>query len=67
MIINLHTNVDETRDFKRLLKEKTIEGALRFLKIALQNNKVKVDVELIPETDKYSKDARLLIKNIRFL
>ncbi len=66
MIINLHTNVDKTRDFKRLLKQKAIEGAMLFVRDAIENKKAKIDAELIPQTSDYDKNAKLLIKGIRF-
>ncbi len=67
MTINLNTNVDDTKEFQRLLRVKTIEGALRFLKKAIEDKAVKVSAEVIKQTDDYSKDAKLLIKGIRFL
>ena len=65
MTIELHTNVKDTTDFRRLLTMKLEEGAMRFIRDKFRNNELVVDFELIKQTDDYNKDAKLIIKDIQ--
>jgi len=63
--IKLNTNVDSTRDFQRLLRQKLEEGIFLFFRDKYRNDELEIDFEVIKQTDDYNKDAKLVIKNIK--
>ena len=63
--INLNTNIENTREFQRHLRMKTEEGLMLFIREEFREGRLKPDLELIKQTDDYSKDARLLIKDYK--
>ncbi len=62
--VNLHANVEDTNEFQRLLREKTEEGLMLLIRKEYREGRLKPKLELIKQTDDYSKDAKLIIKEI---
>lgn len=66
MEIKLNTNVEDTNDFRYIVNQKIEEYLLRTIRRKFRNGELKVDFEIIKQTDDYLKDAKLLIKNIQY-
>ena len=62
--INLNANIENTRDFHRHLRMKVEEGLMSFVRKEFREGRLKPELELVKQTDDYSKDAKLLIKNL---
>ena len=62
--INLHTNVDDTKDFQRLLRQKTEEAILLYFRKEFREGRLKPKIEIVKQTDVYLKNAKLILKGI---
>ena len=62
--IQLHTNIEDTKDFQRLMRIKTEEFIAHYFLEKFRNGELKLKLKLIKETDSYAKDAKIIVEDI---